>query len=154
MTRKQRAASIIEMVAGLIVLIPLVLLFIDLGAVGLGVMVNGDMAKKSARAAAAAADGTAAIQAAQNAVAGVNTQGGLLQISLAYMKWQPPSATTAAATFGNPTGNVTPTPGQVLAATTVTVRLPAPLPMLPRNQKFTCISIQPIVGVGATLPAN
>lgn len=154
-TRSKRAASFIEMACGLIVVIPLVLLFVDLGAVGIGFMMNGDMAKKCARAAAAAADGTAAVEGAQNIVAGMNSQQSLARITLAYLRWQPPSASTAAVTFGSaPKGTTDPAPGQVLAVTTVVVRLPAPLPMLGKRYTFHAPSVQPIVGVGATLPTN
>ncbi len=153
--RRQEGHSSIEMVAGFIVMIPVVFLLVDLGVFVVGYMINADMAQKTARAAAAVADGPAAVKAAENAVADMSKGDRLISISLACLKWQPPTSAVAPASLGTlPDGVPEPSPGQVLAVTTVTVRLPAPLPMLPGAHKFSAVSTQPIVGVGATLPPD
>lgn len=52
MVKRARAQSIVELVAGLIVLIPIVLIMIDIGSLYLASIMNSDICREAARAAA------------------------------------------------------------------------------------------------------
>ncbi len=150
--RGRRAASFIEMAAGIMIFIPIVFLFINLGAIVIGFMMNGDVAQKTARAAAAAPDGQTALLAAQGVLSS-RSNDGMVKVTLDCFNWQPPSNSVPAATLGTiPNGAPKPSPGQVLVVTKVKVTLPVHLPLLPESVDFSGISTQPIVGVGATMP--
>ncbi|MBX9685658.1 MAG: hypothetical protein K2X27_03085 [Candidatus Obscuribacterales bacterium] len=152
LTRSERAASFIEMAAGILVMIPIILLLVNLGGVLVAFMMNGDIAQKTARAAAAAGDGQSALLTAQTVVS-QGSKGGMATIKLSCFKWQSPTSSLPNSSFGTLPKDVPgPGPGQVLVVTKLTVKLLAPMPGLPESQEFQGMSIQPIVGVGATLP--
>lgn len=136
-------------------MIPIVLFLIDVGVLVLANVINGDLAKSTARAAASAADGPAATTSAQNAVNHFSTSGSIISnASLTYLQWRgdPNVADTTSGSL--PANFPSPQPGQVIAVTTVTVKLPVPFPMLPASQQFSAYSIQPIVAVKPNLPGS
>lgn len=146
----------IEMLVGVIVLVPIALFLFDLGTMVLGNIINGDLSKTVARAAASSPDGDSAKQAALKVVDSFAKSGIISGINLDFLDWRDPAAAKDSPQIGGqpPAGIPSAQPGQVLAATTLTVTLPVPFPMLPTTQKFTAYSIQPIVAVRPNLPGS
>lgn len=77
-SRNRRGQSIVELVAGVILIVPVVLLLIDLAALVLGVTSNDNLCREAARV-ASAGDPDQANQRAQQVVAQANaTKGGII----------------------------------------------------------------------------
>jgi len=150
--RAKQAQSHVEMVAGLLVMVPVTLFLVDLAVLFIACNNNGDLAKSIARAAASAQDAKTAITAADSVVTDFRKSKGLISsVTLSCLNWESPSPAINSFTLGTEVIAVPkPLPGQVLAISTMTVQLPVPFPMLPSRQVFSAYSLQPIVGVART----
>ena len=144
----------VEMLVGVMVLIPVVLFLIDIGVLVLANIINGDLAKNVARAAANAPDGTTAQKAAENVVGRAAKSGVITQAQLGYLYWRSTTPTADTKTGTAPDGIAEPLPGQVQAVTTVTVKAPVPFPFLPAQHQFSANATQPIVGISPNLPGS
>lgn len=72
--RSRKAQSLVELCVGLLVLVPIILIFFDLAVIVIGVQVNDQTCKQAARA-ASSGDPISANQRAQAIVARANQQG-------------------------------------------------------------------------------
>jgi len=72
--RSRKAQSLVELCVGLLVLVPIILIFFDLAVIVIGVQVNDQTCKQAARA-ASSGDPVSANQRAQAIVARANQQG-------------------------------------------------------------------------------
>lgn len=148
----------VEMIVGLIVMVPVLLFLIDIGLLVFANIANGDLAKSAARSAASSSDPSGTTQAvsyANNAISTFNSSstGIVSNARLTFLDWNPPGGTDS--TFGSqPSGVPTASPGQVVVATSVTYKPPVPFPFIPASQDFTAYSAQPIVGLAPNLPGN
>ncbi|CAN5293798.1 hypothetical protein BH11CYA1_BH11CYA1_48160 [soil metagenome] len=135
--RNRRAQSIIEVLVGSIVLVPIVLAIIDLAVVYIGGDICNDLAKQAARAAANASD----ITEATTAVADVQTN---------FNK---------SATYENLTLNLVQYDGThdglANVRCTVTIVLPVPIPFLSLGPKMTINTqaSEAIVGIAPPRPS-
>jgi len=128
--RTKRAASLVEVIAGLFILIPLFLCMIDLSAVVIGQIVNDALAKRAARAAAQKATSAEASTAAQSIVNAYQVNGIVSQASIISV------------TFN--AGNT----GNVVVETQVQINLPAPIPFVPllsNGRNMNARATEPIV---------
>ncbi|MDX2107608.1 MAG: hypothetical protein SFY67_14500 [Candidatus Melainabacteria bacterium] len=73
-SRSKKAQSLVELCVGLLVLVPIILIFFDLAVIVIGVQVNDQTCKQAARA-ASSGDPVSANQRAQAIVARANQQG-------------------------------------------------------------------------------
>ena len=144
----------VEMLVGVMVLIPVVLFLIDVGVLVLAGIMNDDLAKNVARSAANSLDGTSAQKAADSVVARAAKSGVITHAELIYLYWRSTTPTGDAKTGTAPDGMDEPLPGQVLAVTMVTVRPPVPFPFLPAQQQLRAQATQPIVGIRPNLPGS
>jgi len=142
------------MLVGVMVLIPVILFLVDIGVLVLANIINGDLAKNVARAAANATDGTSAQKAADNVVARAAKSGVISQAQLSYLYWRSTSPTGDTKTGTAPDGITEPLPGQVQAVTMITVKPPVPFPFLPAQHQFMAHATQPIVGIRPNLPGS
>ena len=74
LSRKRRGQSTVELCAGLIILVPLVLVLFDLAVIVIGVQVNDQTCRQAARS-ASSGDPSSAQQRAQAIIARANQQG-------------------------------------------------------------------------------
>ncbi len=129
--QRQTGQSIIELCAGLIVLVPVIMVLVDIAFVVAGMQVNDAACRDAARAASAGPPKEAFKRAAGVAAASYRGSG--------YIKG--PIITAKDVTF-RPDPPPPPGPyggaynGQVIVKSHVEVTLPAPLPMLPATQNF------------------
>jgi Flp pilus assembly protein TadG len=133
--RTSRGASLIEVLVGLFVIIPLFLMIIDLSAIVLGQITNDALVKRCARAAAQQATSGAANTAA-NAVIGAYQSNGIVSAPVL-------------ANFSFDAGGS----GVVQVETQVTITIPAEVPFVPmlsRSRPMRARATEPIV----MLPAN
>lgn len=114
--RLSSGASLIEVIAGLIILIPLFLCILDLSAIIIGQIVNDGLAKRAARAAAQQAQ-QANAQSAANAVISAYPTNGIVS-----------SATLYSMQFNQSNS------GNVVIETRVKINVPAPVPYVPMFQ--------------------
>ncbi len=120
MKRLRSGQSMVELVCGLFILIPLVLVLFDLAVIVIAVQVNDQTCRQAARA-AASGDPASAMQRAQAVVARANQQGSSMMsnYTLAALNFNPttlPGDAAALVPFG---GTVT---GTVSVDTTVDVK--------------------------------
>ncbi len=146
------AQSMIELVVGLTVMIPVLLFLLDIGSLTLATVINGDLAKHAARAAASASNGTAAQAATNSTLVNFGTSGIITRAQLAYFDYWDPTTRRVIGGAGLPSGFPAAQPGQVMVATTVTVKLPVQLPLLPATHNFSAYSVQPIVAIKTNMP--
>ena len=119
MNRKKRGASIIEMVTGLIVVIPVILLLIDLVLITLGVQINDHAAREADRL-AASGDPSQAQSRAQAVIDRINknTGGYVSNVTLKSLNFNPTNLLATEASL-IPYGGVV--QGSVTVNTQVTV---------------------------------
>ena len=154
-THKTKGQSIIEMVVGVIFLIPIVLFLFDVAVLVLSNTANDNLAKSACRAAASATKAgattgdsgsafTAATTIADNFSKSsiINPKGGSFLTGFSY------NATGAVETGG---GAAVPDPqpntGQVACVTTMVVTLPVPFPFIDSNIPFQAKDVEPIVSI-------
>lgn len=138
--RKKKGQSSVEMVAGLIFMVPIVLFLLDIGCMIVANYINDDLCNRAARAAANQVNATDATDSALRVMNKLDTsQSGILQ-NLESMN----SAGTAAVAKGTVDYDST-NPGHVIATTRITVKLPVPFPVLPQTASFVARSCVPIV---------
>jgi hypothetical protein len=149
-TRNGRGSSIVETCAGLFVVIPILLFFMDIGYVVIGQMANDGLAKEAARAAAETNDltGAQATTAANNVATNYFSSEDSMFIS-------PPggfsSPDTAIANVQyNPTVAGVQS-GVVIVTTNIVCKVPCPFPGFPNPLQFSATATEPIV---ALLPTN
>jgi len=147
--RNKRGSSIVETCAGLFVVIPILLFFMDVGYVLLGQMANDALAKEAARAAAETATLTLANTAAQNVVTNYFNSQDSMFIS-------PPSGDPALVIVSPADIQYNPTvagvqSGVVIITTHISCRMPVPFPGLANPLSFSAVATEPIV---ALLPTN
>jgi Flp pilus assembly protein TadG len=127
--RRERGSSLVETTVGLIVLIPIVLFLIDVGAVVIAQTENDKLAKACARAAAEQPTVPAGGQATSANVVMANQ---------------------AVSTLLQPQGNpvtTNPSPGLVRCMTTIKCTLPVPVPLGgPASITFNAVDTEPVVG--------
>lgn len=118
--RKAKAQSLVELTVGLLVLVPIILIFFDLAVIVIGVQVNDQTCKQAARA-ASSGDPVSANQRAQAIVARANQQGSsmLSNFTLTATTFNP-STVIADRNALNPYGGTV--SGTVTVSTTVDIR--------------------------------
>jgi|SRR5277367_3282353 len=148
--RRARGSSIVETAAGLFVVIPILLFFMDIGYVLVGQMANDALAKEAARAAAETNDltGAQAMTAANNVATNYFASEDSMFIA-------PPggfsSPDTAIASVNyNPTVAGVQS-GVVIVTTNIVCKVPCPFPGFPNPLQFSATATEPIV---ALLPTN
>jgi len=127
---RRRGASLVEVTAGLFLLIPLFLAIIDLSAIVLGQITNDALAKRVARAAAHQETAGAANAAANAVITAFQPNGIVSSPQLVNLNFNSASA-----------GNVT-------AETKVIITIPAPVPFVPmlqRSRDMRARATEPIV---------
>lgn len=119
-SRSRRAQSLVELCVGLLVLVPIILIFFDLAVIVIGVQVNDQTCKQAARA-ASSGDPVSANQRAQSIVARANQQGSsmLSNFILSSVTFNPASLLTDRAALDPYGGTVS---GTVTVNTTVDIR--------------------------------
>ncbi len=132
---RSRGASIIEVVVGLFLLVPLFLCIIDLSAIVLGQITNDALAKRVARAAAQQQDAASAAAAANTIISAFQVNGIVSNPQLVNFS------------FNNANN------GTVIVQTRLTITIPAPVPfvsVLQQSRDMDAKATEPIV----MLPAN
>jgi len=133
--RTSRGASLIEVLAGLFVLIPLFLMIIDLSAIVLGQITNDALVKRCARAAAHQTTSGAASAAANAVIAAFQGNGIVSNPSIVSLNF-------------DSSGD-----GIVVVVTKMTITIPAEIPFLPllqRSRDMRARATEPLV----MIPAN
>ena len=117
---RKSGASLIEVMAGLFLIIPLFICIIDLSAIIVGQIVNDGLAKRSARAAAQKSTQGDAQTAATNVINAYQINGIVTSATLHQLDF-------------NASGN-----GNVVVETRVQINVPAPIPIVPlfQNGRF------------------
>ena len=135
---RKKGQATVEMVIGCIALVPILLFLIDIGVLVLANYINDDICHRAARAAANQ----------------VNAQDAQTSASLVLSKFSKstilPDLECLGASSDTPSsaGNVDydqKAPGQVVAATRITVKIPVPFPLMPETATFISRSVVPIV---------
>lgn len=129
-SKRTRGASLVEVTAGLFLLLPLFLCIIDLSAIVLGQITNDALAKRVARAAAHQADQGAASAAANAIITATAVNGIVSNPALVNMNFNDVS------------------PGNVICETKVLITIPAPVPFVPllqRSREMRARATEPIV---------
>jgi Flp pilus assembly protein TadG len=133
--KRARGASLIEVTAGLFLLIPLFLCIIDLSAIVLGQITNDSLAKRVARAAAHQENSGAANAAAGAIITAFSVNGIVSNPALVNLNFNDTS------------------PGNVVCETKVLITIPAPVPFVPllqRSREMRARATEPIVMLPAT----
>ncbi|MBX9666823.1 MAG: hypothetical protein K2X93_04355 [Candidatus Obscuribacterales bacterium] len=133
--KSQRGASLVEVTAGLFLIVPLFLCIIDLSAIVLGQITNDTLVKRVARAAAHEANSSAAGTAASTIITSFGGSEIVSNPQLVALSY-------------NAANN-----GIVVAETRLTIKVPAPVPFVPLLQTTRVMNAratEPIV----MLPAN
>lgn len=154
--RKKAGQSIIEMVVGVIVLVPIVIFLLDMALLILANSANDNLAKSCARAAASATNGAGVGNGTQARVAATNIADNfqastiISKVGGSFMTgfcWNPdvPGFPRVGNMSGAQGGN--PDPGQVAVHTTMRVSVPLPLPGLPTAWNFSARAVEPIVSL-------
>ena len=134
--RARAGASIVEVMVGLFVIIPLFLCLIDLSAIVLGQITNDALAKRAARAAAHEKTPALASGAAQQIVNSFNVTGIVSEPELISIDFN------------------SNTDGNVHVVTKVLITIPAPVPFVPllaRSREMRAQASEPIVVLPATV---
>jgi len=126
---KNKGQLSIELIAGLIILIPIVLFLLDVGAVVLANSINDDLAKRSARAAGGQSTAQQALDAASSVVSRTRSNPVITRVQL------------DPAGFSFDTAS-----GRVSVRTRVDVKLPVPVPGF-ENLNFRAQAVEPIVAL-------
>lgn len=154
-----RGQSIVETIVGIMVLIPIALFLIDIGAVVLGNIANDQLAKTAARAAGSATDpslqsGTAiaGYNAALTATQGFaespiinKPAGGSFLTAYCWNGYGTPDFQSSPWPGGTPPPSI----GDVAVITTMKIKLPIPFPFLPEFFEFKAKNVEPIVSIAA-----
>lgn len=128
--KRARGASLVEVTAGLFLLIPLFLCIIDLSAIVLGQITNDSLVKRVARAAAHQPTSGQAATAAQSVITSFGANGIVSNPQLVSMNFNDVSA------------------GNVICETKVLITIPAPVPFVPllqRSREMHARATEPIV---------
>jgi Flp pilus assembly protein TadG len=134
---RKDGASLVEVLAGLFIIIPLFLCIIDLSAIVVGQIVNDALAKRAARAAAQKKTAGAANAAATTIVSSYQVNGIVTQAQLHNLTFNPSNS------------------GNVQIETRVRINVPAPIPIVPlfTNGRFMhARATEPIVMLRAEVP--
>ena len=131
--RKKRGATLVETVAGIIVLLPVFFLLIDVASLLICETQNEALAKNAARAAADRTNFFAAQQAAQGVLDGFGKSN---------LVANPTIASGEGGNFVYDTVN-----GKVLVVTKVTCYLPVPMPFFGNHVDFVAEATEPIVAL-------
>jgi hypothetical protein len=126
-----KGTSIIEVIVGGILLVPIVLFFIDLTAIVLTNEINDHVAKDAARAAASQADQSKATAAAQQTVGNVTKSPIVTDVQIDQVSYDASG-------------------GSVSVTTHMDVTMPAPLPGFDKR-RFVAKSVEPIVSTPAPM---
>ncbi len=132
---RSRGASLIEVIVGLFLLVPLFLCIIDLSAIVLGQITNDALAKRCARAAAQQKTAGAASGAANAMISAFQGNGIVSAPALISLSFDSGSS------------------GNVVVVTKVNITIPAEVPFVPllqRSRDMHARATEPIV----MLPAN
>jgi hypothetical protein len=132
--RYTRAQTIVELVVGILFLIPICLFLVDMAALILSNTVNDDLCKRAAHAAGAEASAADARAVVEQIVTRFDQQSGKSGlISKPKLK-----------TFRYDEGSL---PGQVVVGLETNIRLPIPVPFFPNltSQTFKVQHVEPIV---------
>ncbi|MBZ0187144.1 MAG: hypothetical protein K8F91_12930 [Candidatus Obscuribacterales bacterium] len=128
--RRKKAVSLVEVVAGLFIIVPLFLCLLDLSAIVIGQIVNDALAKRAARAAAQKSTSADANAAAQTIISAYQLNGIVSQASIVTVDF-------------NAGGS-----GNVIVETQVQINVPAPIPFVPllaNNRNMNARATEPIV---------
>lgn len=110
--RRKNGASLVEVIVGLFIIIPMFLCIIDLSAIVVGQIVNDAMAKRAARAAAHQDNAGAATTAAQNVVSAYQPNGIVTSIAIEKVEFDQAKS------------------GKVSIQTKTIINIPAPIPIV------------------------
>ncbi len=142
-SRYSKGQSAVELVVGLLILIPILLFLIDIGSLVLANYVNDDVCQRTCRAAANQGDKQTALAAATTVLAKITPQQGMIG-SIELM--DPATGQTPA----NDIDFDSMSPGNVIVSTRVTANLPVPIPFMGDSvTKFVTRSSLPITALKA-----
>lgn len=142
MGRRTRAGqSAVEMVAGTIVVIPIVLFLLDIGCLIVANYINDDLCTRAARAAANQSSAADAKASAQRVLQKLDTSKSGILTALKSMDATGKSESGELGFVDYDNSN----PGHIVASTKISVKLPVPFPFLPQTADFTSRSVLPIV---------
>ncbi len=128
--RKAKGTSLIETMAGFIILIPIGLAAIDIATLVATSQTNDEWAESAARIAGRQRSEAQATKAAEATIGEFETSNTILKIEVVEVA------------FNLGTGKVTVT-------TDMEVKVPVPIPFLPPTVHFRAMAIQPIVSIPA-----
>lgn len=136
--RTAKAQSLVETVAGLVVLVPVVLALLDIGVLVIAGTISNNLAKQAARAAANTTDEKAADLAVQDAAKQFPASSTFTNAKLSIRDYDPQKGSKAYNYMGS-----------VTVDATVTVVLPVPVPMfnVGPSVNISTQSTEPIVAV-------
>jgi Flp pilus assembly protein TadG len=146
---RNRGSSIIETAAGLFVVIPILLFFMDIGYVLLAQMANDALAKEAARASAEATSQAQSDANATNVVQNYFASQDSMFIQPPGGFGAPDTALVLPTNYNPTTGGVA--SGVVTVTTQIVCKVPCPLPGFPNPLQFSATATEPIV---ALLPTN
>gem|GEM_PF-1748109 len=148
-----------ELLGGLIVIIPIALFLIDVAIILTCNVTNIDICKRAARAAASVLnnqgqpDAQTAMKTANEVVSNFTTSATITGVTMSYFQWTDNNGNSTNGGSGSlPPNAATPQAGEVMVCTTMTVKPPVPFPFLPQQLSMVSQSIQPIVGLPPILP--
>lgn len=136
--RSKQAQSVVEMVAGTMILVPLVLFLLDIGTLVVANYINDDYCCRAARAAASQKDKDAALASVKGVLSKLQTS----QI-ITNMELMDPIAANPTPSDDIDFDNKV--PGTVIVSTRIAANLPVPIPFLPDTMaRFVTRSSLPI----------
>jgi hypothetical protein len=138
--KRKVAQSVVEMVAGTMVIIPIALFLLDIGTLVVANYINDDLCTRAARAAANQSTATEAAASAKRVLEKLNTSETGILTELKSMSADGSSTSDLGFVDYDSSSQ-----GHVVASTRISVKLPVPFPFLPDNAKFTSRSCLPIV---------
>ncbi|MBX9567492.1 MAG: hypothetical protein K2X77_01295 [Candidatus Obscuribacterales bacterium] len=140
-TRTRAGQSVVEMVAGTMVVIPIILFLLDIGTLIVANYINDDLCTRAARAAANQSTADEAKASAQRVLQKLDTSktGILTDLKSLDAAGKTPAGELGFVDYDNVN------PGHIVAATRISVKLPVPFPFLPQTADFTSRSVLPIV---------
>ena len=152
---RKRGQSIVEIVVGIVFLVPIALFLLDAGVLVLANFANDGLANSAARAAASAID-LSTSQGSQTVAytAALNTANQFAEspiISktttsfLTAFSWNDSGTPATQGTW--PSAAVQPGIGDVAVVTSMKVNLPIPFPFVPGSFNFTAAATQPIISI-------
>lgn len=155
---RRSGQSLVELMGGLLLIIPVALLLLDAGVILAANLSNVDLSKRAARAAASVlnndgqSDGQTSLGAASQVTENFAKSSTISKVEVSYFDWEPNSAGNSFSRGAQPAQAAAPLPGQVTVVTSMTIVPPVCFPGMPKSLQANAQSIQPIVGLPPVAP--